>query len=216
MESRSITGCFARARMDARFGRCRFWTMCRALCFQPSDQSGRLAIPQAFNGMGSHRILRSISVSMAVRRGRTIATTGSRYRLFHFECILSCERKRGRAGERWHGYAAIAAVCDRATRAGSQIGTVADVRFYAYDIAYDKDDNVLWATDFEPRGQHEDYIFKLDPDDGTILDSVKIADLISTRQIAMDLPESSTIRRQKICSFSKSMDSIRTMEFLYL
>ncbi len=56
-------------------------------------------------------------------------------------------------------------------KAGNQIGTVADLRFYAYDIAYDKDDNVLWATDFDPS---EDYIFKLDPDAGTILDSVKI------------------------------------------
>ncbi len=56
-------------------------------------------------------------------------------------------------------------------KAGNQTGTVADVRFYAYDIAYDKDDNVLWATSLDPT---EDNIFKLDPDIGTILDSVKI------------------------------------------
>jgi photosystem II stability/assembly factor-like uncharacterized protein len=57
-------------------------------------------------------------------------------------------------------------------KAGAQIATVADLRFYAYDIAYDKDDNILWTTDFDPT---EDYIFKLDPDAGTVLDSVKIA-----------------------------------------
>ncbi len=57
-------------------------------------------------------------------------------------------------------------------KAGNEIGTVADTRFYTYDIAYDKDDNVLWATNFSPS---ENYIFKLDPDNGTVLDSVRIA-----------------------------------------
>ncbi len=56
--------------------------------------------------------------------------------------------------------------------AGNQIATIADLRFYAYDIAYDRDDNVLWATDLEAS---DDNIYKIDPDKGTVLDSVKIA-----------------------------------------
>jgi photosystem II stability/assembly factor-like uncharacterized protein len=56
--------------------------------------------------------------------------------------------------------------------AGQQIATVGELPLYLYDIAYDKDDNVLWGTNFNPS---EDYIYKIDPDAGTILDSVKIA-----------------------------------------
>ncbi len=60
--------------------------------------------------------------------------------------------------------------------AGNQIATVGDLRSYAYDIAYDKDDNVLWATNFAAT---EDYIYKVDPDAGTVLDSVKVTPIIN-------------------------------------
>ncbi len=43
-------------------------------------------------------------------------------------------------------------------------------------FAYDKDDNVLWATNFAAT---EDYIYKVDPDAGTVLDSVKVTPIIN-------------------------------------
>ena len=56
-------------------------------------------------------------------------------------------------------------------KAGNVIATVAELPFYLYDIAYDKDDNVLWATNFNAAEYH---IFKIDPDKGTVLDSVLV------------------------------------------
>ncbi|HEY3876388.1 MAG TPA: hypothetical protein VGM92_13010, partial [Candidatus Kapabacteria bacterium] len=56
-------------------------------------------------------------------------------------------------------------------KAGTEIATVAELPYYLYDIAYDKDDNVLWATNFSPTEFH---IYKIDPDLGTLLDSVLV------------------------------------------
>jgi|GEM_PF-474876 len=58
---------------------------------------------------------------------------------------------------------------------GDQVATVAELPLYLYDIAYDKDDNVLWATTYDQSA----HIYKIDPDRGTLLDSVKI--LVNSR-----------------------------------
>jgi len=55
--------------------------------------------------------------------------------------------------------------------AGNEVGTIGEYTLYLYDIAYDKDDNVLWGTNFNPVDNH---IYKIDPDLGTVLDSVPI------------------------------------------
>ncbi len=54
---------------------------------------------------------------------------------------------------------------------GDQVATVGELPMYLYDIAYDKDDNVLWATTYDNSGK----LYKIDPDKGTLLDSVKVA-----------------------------------------
>jgi hypothetical protein len=65
-------------------------------------------------------------------------------------------------------------------KAGNQIATVAELPLYLYDIAYDKDDNVLWGTNFgATEGSTEDEIYKIDPDQGTLLDSVKVGPIIN-------------------------------------
>ena len=56
-------------------------------------------------------------------------------------------------------------------KAGSEVTIIAEVPFYLYDIAYDRDDNVLWGTNF---GAGNTKIYKLDPDNGTVLDSVQL------------------------------------------
>ncbi|HZK76007.1 MAG TPA: choice-of-anchor D domain-containing protein, partial [Candidatus Kapabacteria bacterium] len=54
---------------------------------------------------------------------------------------------------------------------GDQLTTVGELPLYLYDLAYDKDDNVLWATTYDQSGK----IYKIDPDKGTQLGSVKVA-----------------------------------------
>ncbi len=57
-------------------------------------------------------------------------------------------------------------------RAGDQLATIGEIPFYLYDIGYDKDDNVLWGTDFNAS---DNKLYKIDPDNGTILGSVTVA-----------------------------------------
>ena len=56
-------------------------------------------------------------------------------------------------------------------KAGGTATTVTDLPFYLYDIAYDRDENVLWADNFGPGNTK---LYKLDPDKGTLLDSVDL------------------------------------------
>ncbi|HWF45126.1 MAG TPA: T9SS type A sorting domain-containing protein [Candidatus Kapabacteria bacterium] len=56
-------------------------------------------------------------------------------------------------------------------KAGSETRTVAEVPFYLYDVGYDGDDNILWGTNF---GSGNTKIYKIDPDNGTVLDSVNL------------------------------------------
>ena len=62
---------------------------------------------------------------------------------------------------------------------GNQLAVVSELPFYLYDIAYDKDDNVLWATTYD----QSENLYKIDPDRGTLLDSVKL-NLQSASQMA--------------------------------
>ena len=56
--------------------------------------------------------------------------------------------------------------------AGAQIGITGELPYYLYDIAYDKDHNCLWGTNFSGTDKH---IYKIDPDLGTLLDSIPVA-----------------------------------------
>jgi hypothetical protein len=53
---------------------------------------------------------------------------------------------------------------------GDKISVVGELPMYLYDVAYDKDDNVLWGTTLDASGK----IYKIDPDKGTLLDSIPI------------------------------------------
>jgi photosystem II stability/assembly factor-like uncharacterized protein len=62
-------------------------------------------------------------------------------------------------------------------KAGAEAQVVGEYPYYFYDLTYDADDNVLWATHF-----YSNSLYKIDPDNGKILDSVHI-----------DLPSSTNI-----------------------
>jgi len=55
---------------------------------------------------------------------------------------------------------------------GDIMATVADLPYYLYDIAYDKDDNCLWGTNFSPTDKQ---LYKIDPDRGTLLGSITVS-----------------------------------------
>ncbi len=54
-------------------------------------------------------------------------------------------------------------------KAGTEAQVVGELPYYLYDIAFDQDDNVLWATHF-----YSSALYKIDPDRGTVLDSVPV------------------------------------------
>jgi hypothetical protein len=55
--------------------------------------------------------------------------------------------------------------------AGSTLNVINELPIYMYDIAWDADDNTLWATDYSPT---DTKIYKIDPDNGTMLGSVNL------------------------------------------
>ncbi|MEI8134545.1 MAG: T9SS type A sorting domain-containing protein [bacterium] len=62
----------------------------------------------------------------------------------------------------------------RVRPAGSVLTTFSEQPFYMYDLAYDKDDNILWATSFTQSCSSTDdkKIYKIDPNTGALLGSV--------------------------------------------
>jgi hypothetical protein len=55
--------------------------------------------------------------------------------------------------------------------AGSTLSVINELPIYMYDVAWDGDDNILWATDYSPT---DTKIYKIDPDKGTMLGSVNL------------------------------------------
>ncbi len=55
-------------------------------------------------------------------------------------------------------------------KAGTEVVTVGEFPYYFYDITYDPDLNVLWATNFYTK-----HLYKIDPDRGTVLDSLAVS-----------------------------------------
>ncbi|MDP4198695.1 MAG: T9SS type A sorting domain-containing protein [Bacteroidota bacterium] len=54
-------------------------------------------------------------------------------------------------------------------RAGTEFLTVGEYPYYLYDVTYDPDLGVLWATNFNSK-----HLYKIDPDRGTVLDSIAV------------------------------------------
>ncbi|MFI5264579.1 MAG: T9SS type A sorting domain-containing protein, partial [Candidatus Kapaibacterium sp.] len=50
--------------------------------------------------------------------------------------------------------------------------TFSEQQLYMYDLAYDKDDKVLWVTDFN---SGDSKIYKIDPDNGSLLGSINVS-----------------------------------------
>ncbi len=63
----------------------------------------------------------------------------------------------------------------RQRTAGTTLNTFSEQPLYMYDIAYDKDDNVLWVTSFTTSPTTPDpKIYKIDPDNGKLLGSITV------------------------------------------
>lgn len=56
--------------------------------------------------------------------------------------------------------------------AGSTLTTFSEQPLYMYDVAYDKDDNLLWVTNFN---SGDPKIYKIDPDNGKLLGSISVS-----------------------------------------
>ncbi len=60
----------------------------------------------------------------------------------------------------------------RTRSAGTTLSTFSEQQLYMYDIAYDKDDNILWVTNFNPG---DNKIYKIDPNTGTRSGSISVS-----------------------------------------
>jgi len=60
----------------------------------------------------------------------------------------------------------------RQRAAGTTLNTFSEQPLYMYDLAYDKDDNILWVTNF---AVGETKIYKIDPDNGKQVGTITVA-----------------------------------------
>jgi photosystem II stability/assembly factor-like uncharacterized protein len=64
----------------------------------------------------------------------------------------------------------------RVRPAGTTLSTFSEQPLYMYDLAYDKDDNTLWATNFSTATSNPDTkIYKIDPNTGVQTGSISVA-----------------------------------------